>query len=183
MGISGTKAASSSPKGPPGSAQNHMIHKGQDHHCTSCRCNERKREGSGDHRRESGHNGDHYEGSEPRHLNLGESMGAVKGRDVAGIAPQQPTNDSLHRQISDLQVHLQKVEAEKARLIKQGNHQEMDWFTVYSASVGREARNTTEDADSPGKITSGSSRALSNEAATRGQTWPPAGAASRKSAT
>jgi hypothetical protein len=133
-GISGTEASPSLLQGPP-SAQNQMIHKGRDPHDTSCRCYERKREGSGDHRQVEGRICEHYQESETGVLNLGESLEAVKGMDIARIAPHLPTDDSLHRQILELQDHLQRVEAEKMEFINQGNHQEMDWFTVYSAST------------------------------------------------
>jgi len=100
-----------------------------------------KGERSGDYRRESRLNIEYYEESETGNLNLWESLEAIRG----SIAPQPPTNDSnLHRQILEFQVHLQKIEAEKAELIKEGNHQDMDWVTPCSAVVGREARGATE---------------------------------------
>lgn len=64
--------------------------------------------------------------SETGSLRLGESVEAVRGMDAVRIAPQPPTDDTLHCQILELQVHLQKAEAEKVEFIKQGKHQEMD---------------------------------------------------------
>ena len=123
MGISGKEATPRLPKESPSSAQNQMILEGCDHHDTSGRCNEEKAEGAGDHRQESGNICERHQESATGSLNLGEPVEVVQAIDAARIAPQPPTENSLHRQIVELQLHLQKAEVEKVELIKQGDHQ------------------------------------------------------------